>query len=100
MSADSWSHCDRLLVWPRTTDRLTGNLAGTWAGGGTRLTEDQLDDLEDALILSDLGPRAAARIRANWPPPALNAAPTRPRSGRPWRAKSPPSCARWPSRWK
>jgi len=61
MSADSWS--DRLLGgFAKTSDRLTGNLAGL-LGGAARLTEDQLDDLEDALILSDLGPRAAARIR-------------------------------------
>ncbi|MEL0251484.1 MAG: signal recognition particle-docking protein FtsY, partial [Novosphingobium sp.] len=31
--------------------------------GSSRLSEAQLDDIEDALILSDLGPRAAARIR-------------------------------------
>ncbi|WCT78510.1 signal recognition particle-docking protein FtsY [Novosphingobium humi] len=61
MSADSWS--DRLLGgFAKTTDRLTGNIAGL-LGGASRLSEDQLDDLEDALILSDLGPRAAARIR-------------------------------------
>lgn len=54
---------DRLLGGLRkTSDRLTENLAGL--AGGNRLTDAQLDDLEDALILSDLGPRAAARIRA------------------------------------
>ncbi len=60
-SADeSWT--GRLLGGLRkTSDRLTENLAGL--AGGTRLTDAQLDDLEDALILSDLGPRAAARIR-------------------------------------
>jgi fused signal recognition particle receptor len=61
MSSDSWS--DRLLGgFRKTSERLAGNLAGF--GGSTRLTETQLDDLEDALIMSDLGPRAAARIRA------------------------------------
>jgi fused signal recognition particle receptor len=45
----------------RTSERLTENL-GSFAGK-TRLDLDQLDELEDALILSDLGPRAAARIR-------------------------------------
>lgn len=60
MSAESWS--DKLLGgFRKTSERLTGNLAGIVSA--TRLTEDQLDDLEDALILSDLGPRAAARIR-------------------------------------
>ncbi len=59
--ADSgWT--DRLLGGLRkTSERLTENLAGITGGG--RLTDTQLDDLEDALILSDLGPRAAARIR-------------------------------------
>jgi fused signal recognition particle receptor len=58
--AGGWT--DRLLGGLRkTSERLTENLAGL--AGGTRLTDAQLDDLEDALILSDLGPRAAARIR-------------------------------------
>jgi fused signal recognition particle receptor len=60
MSAESWS--DRLLGgFRKTTERLSDNLTGIIST--TRLSEDQLDDLEDALILSDLGPRAAARIR-------------------------------------
>jgi fused signal recognition particle receptor len=60
MSAESWS--ERLLGgFRKTSERLSENLAGIVSA--TRLTEDQLDDLEDALILSDLGPRAAARIR-------------------------------------
>jgi fused signal recognition particle receptor len=60
-AADSgWT--ERLLGGLRkTSERLTENLAGIT--GATRLTEAQLDDLEDALILSDLGPRAAGRIR-------------------------------------
>ena len=60
MSAESWS--ERLLGgFRKTSERLTENLSGIVSS--TRLSEDQLDDLEDALILSDLGPRAAARIR-------------------------------------
>lgn len=60
MQESGWT--DRLLGGLRkTSERLTGNLAGIT--GATRLTDAQLDDLEDALILSDLGPRAAARIR-------------------------------------
>lgn len=56
----SWS--DRLLGgFRKTSERLAENLGGIV--GSTRLTDAQLDDLEDALILSDLGPRAAARIR-------------------------------------
>ena len=60
MSSESWS--ERLLGgFRRTQERLAENLSGLT--GGTRLGEDQLDDIEDALIASDLGPRAAARIR-------------------------------------
>ncbi|WP_298190766.1 signal recognition particle-docking protein FtsY [Novosphingobium sp.] len=60
-SESGWT--DRLLGGLRkTSERLTENLAGL--AGGNRLTDAQLDDLEDALILSDLGPRAASRIRA------------------------------------
>jgi len=60
MSGESWS--DRLFgAFRKTQARLSENLAGLT--GGARLTDDQLDDIEDALIASDLGPRAAARIR-------------------------------------
>ncbi|MEO0031759.1 MAG: hypothetical protein RIS94_1517 [Pseudomonadota bacterium] len=60
MSGESWS--DRLLGgFRKTSERLAGNLAGF--GGATRLSAEQLDDIEDALILSDLGPKAAGRIR-------------------------------------
>ena len=60
MSSESWS--DRLLGgFRKTSERLVGNLAGF--SGTTRLSDEQLDDIEDALILSDLGPRAASRIR-------------------------------------
>ncbi|PEQ10818.1 signal recognition particle-docking protein FtsY [Novosphingobium sp. PC22D] len=45
----------------KTSERLSQNIAGIV--GGSRLDESQLNDLEDALIMSDLGPRAAARIR-------------------------------------
>lgn len=44
----------------RTSDRLTDNLSGLFAG---KLDEATLDAIEDALIVSDLGPRMAARIR-------------------------------------
>ena len=60
MSGESWS--DRLFGgFRKTSEKLTENLAGIVSK--TRLDDAQLDDLEDALILSDLGPRAAARIR-------------------------------------
>ncbi|GGA05611.1 MAG: signal recognition particle-docking protein FtsY [Sphingomonadales bacterium CG12_big_fil_rev_8_21_14_0_65_65_10] len=56
----SWS--ERLTGgFKKTSERLSGNLAGL--GGTTKLTPAQLDEIEDALIVSDLGPRAAARIR-------------------------------------
>lgn len=60
MNGDTWS--DRLLGGLRKTqERLSENLAGLT--GGARLTVEQLDDIEDALVASDLGPRAASRIR-------------------------------------
>jgi fused signal recognition particle receptor len=61
MSGDSsWS--DRIFGgFRKTSERLSENLSGIVSK--TRLDENQLDDLEDALILSDLGPRAARRIR-------------------------------------
>ena len=60
MSSETWS--DRVLGGLRkTSERLGDNLAGIVSQ--TRLSDAQLDALEDALILSDLGPRAAARIR-------------------------------------
>lgn len=45
----------------RTSDRLIGNLAGL---GAARLDNATLNDIEEALIASDLGPAMAARIRA------------------------------------
>ena len=60
MSETSWT--DRLLGgFRKTSDRLSENLAGL-AGGG-KLDDATLDNIEDALIVSDLGPSAAARIR-------------------------------------
>lgn len=59
-ASSSWS--DRILGgFRKTSERLAENLGGIV--GSSRLSEAQLDDIEDALILSDLGPRAAARIR-------------------------------------
>jgi fused signal recognition particle receptor len=60
MSEASWS--DRVFGgFRKTSERLTENLAGIVAKA--RLDDAQLDEIEDALILSDLGPSAAARIR-------------------------------------
>jgi len=57
----AWS--ERLLGgFRKTSERLSENLAGL--GGGGKLSEATLDDIEDALIVSDLGPKAAGRIRA------------------------------------
>jgi fused signal recognition particle receptor len=61
MSAETWS--DRLFGgFRKTSERLSKNLAGIVTKA--KLDDEQLDEIEDALILSDLGPRAAARIRA------------------------------------
>jgi len=56
----SW-HQRLLGGFKRTSDRLVGNLAGL---GAARLDDDTLDEIEEALIASDLGPATAARIRA------------------------------------
>lgn len=56
----SWT--DRLMGgFRRTSDRLSDNLSGLFSGG--KLDDDTLDRIEEALIVSDLGPRMAARIR-------------------------------------
>jgi fused signal recognition particle receptor len=55
----SW-HEKLLGGFKRTSDRLVGNLAGL---GTARLDEPTLDDIEEALIASDLGPETSARIR-------------------------------------
>jgi len=55
----SWH--DKLLGgFKRTSDRLIGNLAGLGTGP---LDTKTLDEIEEALIASDLGPETAARIR-------------------------------------
>lgn len=60
MSEESWS--ERVFGgFRKTSERLSENLAGIVTKA--KLDDAQLDDIEDALILSDLGPRAAARIR-------------------------------------
>ncbi|KHL25621.1 cell division protein FtsY [Croceibacterium mercuriale] len=60
MSDAGWS--ERLLgAFRKTSERLGGNLAGVV--GTARLDDATLDEVEDALILSDLGPAAAGRIR-------------------------------------
>ncbi|MDQ2879530.1 MAG: signal recognition particle receptor subunit alpha, partial [Pseudomonadota bacterium] len=56
----SW-HQKLVGGFKRTSDKLIGNLAGL---GAARLDDETLDDIEEALIASDLGPQTAARIRA------------------------------------
>ena len=56
----SWS--ERLFGgFKKTSDRLSENL--TTAVSTAKLDDATLDDVEDALIISDLGPSAARRIR-------------------------------------
>ena len=60
MSKPSWT--ERLFGgFKKTSDRLSENLAE--AVSKAKLDDSTLDDVEDALIMSDLGPSAAARIR-------------------------------------
>ena len=62
MSKPSWT--ERLFGgFKKTSERLTENL--TEAVTKAKLDDATLDDVEDALIMSDLGPSAAARIRAS-----------------------------------
>ena len=57
MTGKSWH--ERLLGgFKRTSDRLVGNLAGL---GLARLDDATLDDIEEALIASDLGTSVVAR---------------------------------------
>src|SRR5690606_19003722 len=61
VSEPSWS--ERLFGgFRKTSEKLAENLTGVV--GTAKLDDATLDELEDALILSDLGPSAAARIRA------------------------------------
>ncbi|WP_120717615.1 signal recognition particle-docking protein FtsY [Tsuneonella amylolytica] len=60
MSEPTWS--ERLFGgFRKTSERLGQNLTGVV--GTAKLDEATLDDVEDALIMSDLGPAAARRIR-------------------------------------
>jgi fused signal recognition particle receptor len=60
MSEGSWR--DRLLGgFRRTSDRLSDNLTGLFTRAA--LDKATLDEIEDALIASDLGPAMAQRIR-------------------------------------
>lgn len=59
-SAPSWT--ERVFGgFRKTSERLSSNLTGVV--GTAKLDEATLDDVEDALIVSDLGPAAARRIR-------------------------------------
>ncbi|MXP46897.1 signal recognition particle-docking protein FtsY [Altererythrobacter luteolus] len=61
MSDTSWT--DRVFGgFRKTSERLSSNLTGVV--GTAKLDDAALDDVEDALIMSDLGPSAAARIRS------------------------------------
>jgi fused signal recognition particle receptor len=61
MSETSW--LDRMRSgFRRTSDRFGENLTGLW--GKAALDESSLDELEEGLIASDLGPATAAKIRA------------------------------------
>lgn len=61
MNETSWSQ--RLLGgFAKTSEKLASSLPVI--GGGAKLDDATLDEVEDALIMSDLGPAAAGRIRA------------------------------------
>ena len=88
MTAETWS--ERLMGgFRKTSELLTENIAGIVST--TKLDETQLDNLEDALILSDLGPRAAARIRARLSEERFERGVDVLRSAKRWPRKSPQS---------
>lgn len=61
MNETSWT--ERVFGgFRKTSERLSTNLSGVI--GTAKLDDATLDNVEDALITSDLGPAAAARIRA------------------------------------
>ena len=60
MSTTPTWHQRLLGGFKRTSDQLTGNLAGL---GAARLDDATLDEIEEALIASDLGPATAGRVR-------------------------------------
>jgi fused signal recognition particle receptor len=61
MSESSW--LDRVRSgFRKTSDRLSENLTGIFTKAA--LDEDTLDQIEEALVASDLGPRTAAKVRA------------------------------------
>ena len=60
MSEPTWA--ERLFGgFRKTSEKLSENLTGVV--GTAKLDDSTLDDVEDALIVSDLGPAAARRIR-------------------------------------
>lgn len=60
MSDGSWS--ERVLGgFRKTSDKLTQNITGLITK--SRLDDDQLDEIEEALIVSDLGPQMAGKVR-------------------------------------
>jgi fused signal recognition particle receptor len=61
MSSDLPWHKKLLGGFKKTSDRLTDNLKGLVTK--SKLDDDALDSIEEALIVSDLGPKMAARIR-------------------------------------
>ncbi|MEZ5708348.1 MAG: signal recognition particle-docking protein FtsY [Blastomonas sp.] len=63
MSEEKTSWSNRLLGgFRKTSDRLSQNITGLISK--SKLTDEQLDEIEEALIVSDLGPEMAARVRA------------------------------------
>lgn len=61
MAEDTPWHRKLIGGFRRTSDRLGENLTGLFTRSA--LDEDTLDEIEEALILSDLGPAMASRVR-------------------------------------
>ncbi|MGG2005343.1 signal recognition particle-docking protein FtsY [Novosphingobium resinovorum] len=90
-ASSDWS--DRLFGgFRQTSQRLAGPILPALEAA-SRLTPAQLDALEDALIMSDLGPRRRPASATGWPRNASSGTPTNAPSWKSSRARSPRSCA-------
>jgi fused signal recognition particle receptor len=93
--SESW--LDRLTAgFRKTSDRLGDNMAGLFTRA--HLDESLLDQIEEALIASDLGPATAAKVRARLAGETFETGLTKRVSARSSRRSSRRSLPPWPSR--
>ena len=89
MSEEKAGWKDRLFGGlKKTSSKLTDNITGLVTKA--KLDAGDLDEIEDALIASDLGPAMAAQIRKKLPPDVLKKVLMPKASGKLWKTKLPP----------